>query len=221
VNGSHRDSRYHDVAFLFLVGEVSNAAVMYRLGRLRGDEHGSLLRRVLRSSADVVWLPKAPSEDRGTRHLLVLGSFAGIGSAIVAARRLPEFEIPADCRALRGIARVVGLLGVGLRVYGMWTLGASASQFVDPKSNVALVTRGPYAVIRHPAYAGAFLQFTATGLLLRNWCSAACGALVPAVARVPRLLHEEATLRETFGETYDAYAERTPRFVPRLRRLRR
>jgi protein-S-isoprenylcysteine O-methyltransferase Ste14 len=75
------------------------------------------------------------------------------------------------------------------------------------------VSTGPYAIVRHPMYAGAFLLFFGTALALGSWWS-----LLPATAlmsaMVVRLLGEERYLARHLAG-YDAYrAEVRARLVP-------
>src|SRR5256885_15200458 len=82
-----------------------------------------------------------------------------------------------------------------------------------------LVTRGPYRAVRHPVYLGEIAACAGLALAapsLRN-------GLVLAVfvgAQLVRMGFEERALTHAFPE-YAAYAERTPRLIPRLGRLRR
>lgn len=82
-----------------------------------------------------------------------------------------------------------------------------------------LATTGPYAAVRHPQYLG-FLLIMA-GFLLQ-WPTLLTLVMFPiltvAYARLARA--EERDVRAEFGADYDAYAARTPRFVPRLRQHR-
>lgn len=82
-----------------------------------------------------------------------------------------------------------------------------------------LATTGPYAAVRHPQYLG-FLLIMA-GFLLQ-WPTLLTLVMFPiltvAYARLARA--EERDVRAEFGADYDAYAARTPRFVPRLRQQR-
>lgn len=79
-----------------------------------------------------------------------------------------------------------------------------------------LVTDGIYARVRHPQYTGLFL-FTLGWLL--HWPTILTLLLWPilAVAYVRLAGREEEALRTRFGDAYAAYAEATPRFLPRLR----
>ncbi|WP_423995412.1 methyltransferase family protein [Halorubrum trapanicum] len=75
-----------------------------------------------------------------------------------------------------------------------------------------LRTDGLYRYTRNPQNVGYVLLF-ATYAVLAN--SPLVGALAVAVAvfSVLQVLAEEAWLRDTYGDAYEAYCERVPRFV--------
>ncbi len=78
-----------------------------------------------------------------------------------------------------------------------------------------LATTGPYTTIRHPQYVG-FLLIMA-GFLLQSptlLTLAMFPVLALAYGRLAR--SEEREIRAEFGADYDAYAARTPRFIPHL-----
>lgn len=78
-----------------------------------------------------------------------------------------------------------------------------------------LATAGLYARIRHPQYV-AFV-FIMVGFLLQ-WPTLLTVLMFPVlVAMYVRLARiEEREMRERFGAEYDAYAARTPAFLPRF-----
>lgn len=80
-----------------------------------------------------------------------------------------------------------------------------------------LATSGPYAYIRHPQYA-AFILIMA-GFLLQ-WPTLLTLVMFPVlVVMYVRLAHrEEREVRAELGASWDAYAARTPGWIPRLRR---
>jgi protein-S-isoprenylcysteine O-methyltransferase Ste14 len=80
-----------------------------------------------------------------------------------------------------------------------------------------LFSAGIYARIRHPRYVEVTLS--ATGYALVSNHPAAYLALAASVAGIFLVvLIEERELRSRFGADWDAYAARTPRFLPRRAR---
>jgi len=77
-----------------------------------------------------------------------------------------------------------------------------------------IVDRGPYAAIRHPAYAGSLLSFGGLALCTSSWVGAALLLVPIGGVFLYRIRVEEAALREALGETYARYASRTARLVP-------
>jgi protein-S-isoprenylcysteine O-methyltransferase Ste14 len=68
-----------------------------------------------------------------------------------------------------------------------------------------LVTSGPYAWVRHPAYAVSPFIFVGTGLALGSWIAALLGLfMTPPIVR--RTAQEDRVLRERL-QGYGAYAE--------------
>jgi protein-S-isoprenylcysteine O-methyltransferase Ste14 len=79
-----------------------------------------------------------------------------------------------------------------------------------------LVTRGPFAVVRHPMYSGLILAALGALLLYFTWTTLyfACFALLLTVCA----RREEAALSAEFGEQWNEYCKRVPALVPRLKR---
>ena len=150
-----------------------------------------------------------------TRTQKVIQSFASLaflGIFVLAGRddrygweRLPEAV------AIAGDAVVLAGLAIVARVFRANTF---TSATVEVARDQQVVTTGPYAVVRHPMYAGAFLMLLgvppALGSLL-----AYLGVVPLYAVIVARLLDEERVLvRELPG--YDAYRARVRhRLVPR------
>ena len=103
-----------------------------------------------------------------------------------------------------------------------WAVGyAGATTRNDVVTAARLVTAGPYAYVRNPLYIGNFV--TAAGFALaftgRNSRAArsalVCGSLgIMAAIYAAIVPHEERFLRGEFGEAFERYCERVPRFVP-------
>ena len=78
-----------------------------------------------------------------------------------------------------------------------------------------LVTTGPYAVTRNPMYLGHLVFLTGLTLVTRSPVAlAATAALVPWFDERARADH--ARLLTFFGEDYEQYAARVPRWLPGL-----
>ncbi|KIP01825.1 hypothetical protein PHLGIDRAFT_32420 [Phlebiopsis gigantea 11061_1 CR5-6] len=125
-------------------------------------------------------------------------------------------------------------LGGGIRLLCYRTLGKFFTWQLAVKKDHALITHGPYAVVRHPSYTGSVMLGIGTVLAhfgpggwyhecvgygswasrlfvgaWGGWSLALIGILL---ARVPA---EDAILRNEFGEEWDAWARRTPyRLIP-------
>ncbi len=77
-----------------------------------------------------------------------------------------------------------------------------------------LITTGPYAVVRHPIYAGLLGMLIATGLSLSRWEGLAAGIIFFVIGTQFRIKSEERLLREMFGEEFDRYSKKVPSFIP-------
>jgi protein-S-isoprenylcysteine O-methyltransferase Ste14 len=88
-----------------------------------------------------------------------------------------------------------------------------ASRTVQVVEGQRVITTGPYRLVRHPMYFGAFLMLVFTPLALGSWW-ALPGFLLVGVLIVLRLLHEESVLsRELPG--YSEYCQQTRyRLIP-------
>jgi len=108
----------------------------------------------------------------------------------------------------------LALLGSTLFVWARRTLGTHYSGHVSVKKEQELVQRGPYRLIRHPAYAG--YLWMALGLVL-GYASfwgfvSILFILLPAV--IYRIRVEDRLLAEHFGTQFEHYAQKTKRLIP-------
>ena len=95
-------------------------------------------------------------------------------------------------------------------------LGKQWSATLEIRADHRLITDGVYRRVRHPMYTAIWGFAIAQALLLPNTVAgfSAVASIAPLYfVRTPR---EEALMRETFGEEYDAYTRRTGRLFPRI-----
>lgn len=150
--------------------------------------------------------------DRGTsRQILasgLLGLLAAVGLSFVSFARIPGGWIV----VVAGLA--LAWSGTAIRLWARLTLDRFFQPVVVVQEDHAVVDKGPYRLLRHPAYAGSIVGLAGIGLALESWLSLAV-ILAPAlVAYHRRIAVEEAELSRALGERYDAYVRRTWRLVP-------
>jgi protein-S-isoprenylcysteine O-methyltransferase Ste14 len=114
--------------------------------------------------------------------------------------------------------RIVGLIGM-LIAFMLFFRAMVANRFFSAVVRIQrdrghrVVDQGPYAVVRHPGYAGMILAMPFSALALGSWLSLAT-ALVLSAMTFRRVLFEDAFLRANL-EGYAAYAGRVRyRLIP-------
>jgi protein-S-isoprenylcysteine O-methyltransferase Ste14 len=78
-----------------------------------------------------------------------------------------------------------------------------------------LVVEGTYSHVRNPIYLAVVAIILGQGLLLARTGLLVYGAILWAGFHVFVMLYEEPTLRNSFGQEYEAYCAGVPRWVPR------
>ncbi len=109
----------------------------------------------------------------------------------------------------------VAVSGLALRTWAVFTLGRFFTMEIAVTDAQAVISSGPFAVVRHPSYLGAFFLYLGTALFLHAWVSAALAVVALPMAFVRRIRTEEEMLIGTLGQTYTAYREKvTARLLP-------
>jgi protein-S-isoprenylcysteine O-methyltransferase Ste14 len=152
-------------------------------------------------------------EDRSNRW--VVGAFALIG---LLNGFFPAYTDRMGFWTLEGeTIRWVGValycLGGALRLWPVFVLGQRFSGLVAIQPGHTLVTGGIYGVIRHPSYLGLLLNSLGWALAFRSGLGVLLTVILIPVL-LARMRSEEALLRSQFGDQYDAYLRRTPRWIP-------
>jgi len=112
------------------------------------------------------------------------------------------------------MADVLILLGYAL-VFLVFKENRYASRIIEVEKSQSVISSGPYAVIRHPMYAGAMLMYVTAPLALGSyWAMILSPLLIPIV--VARIFNEEAVLcKELKG--YQEYTQKVKyRIIPGL-----
>ena len=79
-----------------------------------------------------------------------------------------------------------------------------------------LITSGPFALLRHPMYAGIILAAFGSLLIYMTWTTLLLACFAPLIT--VRAHREEAALAMEFGEQWQTYCQRVPRWFPRRKK---
>lgn len=132
-----------------------------------------------------------------------------------AALLLRWGELAAPPAGMRSAGVVMALYGIGMMLGAAATLG----RFLVPQAvtvvDHALVTGGPYRLVRHPAYAGDLALWLGAALATGNVALLAAWPLYLLGVRA-QTDAEDQVLDAHFGAAHRAYVARTGRLFPRL-----
>ncbi len=150
--------------------------------------------------------------DRGTFPQIMLTVYGIQAAALVELVLRRPSALPFD--ALGGSALLAMGAGLALRTWAIATLGGWFTLQVGVRPAQRLVRTGPYRLIRHPSYTGAFVALVGSAVLLRAWGTAALGAVALYAAFRRRIHHEERLLAAALPG-YRRYMTRTGALLPR------
>lgn len=119
---------------------------------------------------------------------------------------LPDFLFP--------LGLILMSIGILVRLWAVLSLGKFFTMKVTIFSNHQIIEEGPYRLVRHPSYLGAFITAVGFGL--------ASGYLIVLVSFISililalgyRIFVEEKALKEKFGDDWIRYSAQTYRIIP-------
>lgn len=110
--------------------------------------------------------------------------------------------------------------GVGVYLWGIVTMGSqfgvSTALGADLYKEHKLIANGPFALVRHPMYAGVILAAIGGLLIFRTWAMVVFMPMSWTI--VARAEREEKLLAQEFGDEWEAYASKVPKWFPKLSR---
>jgi protein-S-isoprenylcysteine O-methyltransferase Ste14 len=161
---------------------------------------------------------KVASDARTLSDLTALAC-AAIGLSLVPILYV-AFGFPASLNYrfqpwLGWIGLVVELMFLWLFYASHRQLGKNWSVTLEIRNEHKLVTGGLYRWVRHPMYLSFWLWSIAQFCLLPNWVAGLSGLVGVGILYFSRVGHEEQMMRNAFGSSYDDYARRTGRIIPK------
>ena len=155
----------------------------------------------------------AGTKDAKSLQVILFGQgIASVGAFPLAW--VPALQFPAHRAGVFAAGVAVMISGSLLRRHCWRMLGSSFTGDVRASANQEVVTRGAYAILRHPSYTAGILLNTGIGIALGSWASAGILALATFAAYSYRMAVEERALLVTIGEPYRQFMTTRKRLIP-------
>lgn len=103
--------------------------------------------------------------------------------------------------------------GLALMVWALAAFRAHQTTAVPHNTPARIITTGPFARSRNPIYLGDVMVLTGVVLWWGAWPSLLLIPLFVWVLARRFIAPEEARMKESFGAEFDAFAEKTPRWL--------
>ncbi|MCJ7639969.1 MAG: isoprenylcysteine carboxylmethyltransferase family protein [Euryarchaeota archaeon] len=165
---------------------------------------GGIIPRSRRRGAPIIY------EDKSSRSLIALSTFLSLTIAFLFASS-GIASLPTGAFYF-GIGLMIA--GILLRQWSIAVLGRYFSRTVGVQEGQVVVDRGPYRLVRHPAYTGSLLTIVGLGFVLQSWGAVLVLIAFFGVAFGYRIHVEEGVLTSKLGDEYVAYTKRTKRLIP-------
>lgn len=172
--------------------------------------------------AGLVWLAAAFFVKRTERNEPLASRLFQLAWALVAAVLLSFPRWPWGPLGIRVIPRslLLGLLGLAMTwggiAFAIWArfyIGRNWSGRVTIKQDHELIRSGPYAIVRHPIYAG-FLAALAGTTIAIGQIRAILALAIITVGLHFKARTEEKFMRQQFGEEYARYEREVKSVIP-------
>jgi protein-S-isoprenylcysteine O-methyltransferase Ste14 len=143
-------------------------------------------------------LSGGPFAEREPTQRRIMGVVSILYVALIV---VPAFAFARDLATIPAAVSIVGLVLIAagfLAIVFVFRENPFAASTIQIAAGERVVSTGPYAIVRHPMYAGALLYLIGTPLALGSWWGFA-----PLVAMIPfliwRLLDEERFLTQNLA----------------------
>ena len=141
----------------------------------------------------------------------VLAGFVAVSPLLDVAPFNSKFLLDTPAGAVAGL--LLTFVGIAFTIWARFSLGSNWSGHVTLKQDHALVTSGPYALVRHPIYSGILLAILGTAVAYRELRGLLALAII-FIAFVLKSRLEETFMLQHFGAQYSDYAQRVKALIP-------
>ena len=151
--------------------------------------------------------------------LFILAITVGVAAPVLDITGTLEPLDALDSAGVRAAGVAIFIAGLVATLCAQVAMGDSWRIGVDETERTALVTSGPFAVVRNPIFAAMLPTSLGLALLVPNVVALAGVAALLLALEIQVRLVEEPYLLHQHGDAYRNYAARVGRFVPGLGRL--
>ena len=123
-----------------------------------------------------------------------------------------QTQAPNDVITAIGLIMLIG--GSAFRIWAIRILGRFFTATVQIQEGQRIIQRGPYRIVRHPSYLGAYIAIIGSTIFLGSIIGFAVAVIGMGIAYKLRIDTEEETLAGAFGQEYREYQSRTARIIP-------
>ncbi len=155
----------------------------------------------------------AKPRDRGTGAQIIWSVYITQLAVILEAAYL-RYPRSVQWDIVATLALVSMTLGLSLRTWAVFTLGHLFTMHISIRKDHSIIRKGPYRLVRHPSYLGAFILYISTAAFLHAWFSVVAAMVILPFAFLRRIHYEEELLKEELGEEYEAYRSEVKKILP-------
>ena len=152
------------------------------------------------------------NSDRFSVILILCMSFISVVVPILDWAYFKSSQDGVSWITLLGIFMII--TGITFRALAVRYLGKYFTPTVQIKEDHQLITTGPYSIVRHPSYTGAFLAIVAGGVVLESLVGFIISCTAMIIAYYVRIGIEERELTANFGNAYEQYQKNTKMIIP-------
>jgi len=116
---------------------------------------------------------------------------------------------------IRIVGSVLTIIGFLFALWARFYLGSSWDAFISLRLDHKLVRTGPYAIVRHPIYAGFILALAGSVLNFGHLRSFVAATMV-TLAWIYKSGIEESFMLDHFGMEYGRYCRNVKRLIPMI-----
>lgn len=136
-----------------------------------------------------------------------------IAAALVAGRYSPLPWPGLEDTPARVVGVTIGATGLVLIVWAVAALWRHETTVMPDKSSTALVTTGPYTLLRNPIYLGEVMAMLGAAELSKNVWFIFAALVFAVLVTWLQIIPEERHLEARFGQDYLDYKSRARRWI--------